>query len=178
MIVRLINKITFSVFDDVTVDLEEIEVFQYGLEAVLSSIYCLGLSLFLCTILGNFYFGFFFILLLTVIKLYFTGYHATTRRNCCFTYAICVMSNLFIYTQFTFTYLIVPCVVMAVMMYLRRNEVKKMTWFIVIGYAILAFLLHQFDMQLFTILFQAVCTELVLILIKDVQELRINTNKG
>lgn len=178
MIVKLINKITFSVFDEVSVELEEIEIFQYGLEAILSSIYCLGLSLLLCSILGNFYFGFLFILLLTVIKLYFTGYHATSRRNCCFSYASCVLLNLFLYTQVTFSLLFIPYVVMAGMLYLRKDEIKERTWYIVIAYALLALLLHQVNLQVYSILVQAVGTVLVLIVIKDIQLLRKTTNRG
>lgn len=144
---------------------EDKEVFRYGLEAIVSSMECLGLSFLICCLLDEMYFGFFFILLLTLLKIQLTGYHCKTRGACCLSYLFMILTNLWCYRQLSFYSFWILLIEILVILYVRRDEVSK---------RLLGILLFEIICCLSNsiIVFQVMTTQLGLIIVKDIQNKR------
>lgn len=164
MVNRLLNKFTNYICS--TSDEEEKAVFLYGLEAIVSTIECLGFSFLICCLLHEAYFGFFYILLLTPIKIRVTGFHCTTRFRCSMSYLFMVLTNLWCYKYLGFASLIVMLMMIALILCLRKEEVtKKLLFFYIVYIAIFII----FQASLGVIIFQVFSSQLGLILLKDFQ---------
>lgn len=146
-----------------TSDEEEKEVFLYGLEAIVSTIECLGLSFAVCCFLDEAYFGFFFILFLTPLKIQLTGYHCKTRFTCCLSYLMMVLANLWCYRQLSFHSYWIMLLEIMVILYKRKEEVT-MRLLVTLLFEIICCLSNS------TIIFQVMTTQLGFIVMKDMQK--------
>ena len=173
MIENLINRITGKFYDD-SDDKEEIEVFKYGLEAIISSIIGLGLALFLCFIIKEAKLGAMFILILTPIKLVFTSYHCNHRYTCFMTYSAVVLANVYLYYYIDFNMLLTIGALLAICI-LRQKEMTPKVCLIVIIYLICIFLFNE-EWKL--ILSLAIYTELLLIIMYEIKKAYYNRKRS
>ena len=164
MVNRLLKKFTDYICD--SSDEKEKEVFLYGLEAIVSSVECLGLSFLICCLLHEAYFGFFYILFLSVIKIRLTSFHCKTRFTCSMCYLLLVLTNLIAYKYLGFASLTIMLMMIALILCLRKEEVtKKLLFFYTVYIAIFII----FRANLGVIIFQVFSSQLGLILLKDFQ---------
>ncbi len=173
MIESLINRITYKLYS-CSDDKEEIEVFKYGLEAIISSIGGLGLALFLCWQVNEMKLGVMFILLLTPIKLMFTSYHCNHRYTCFMTYSSVVLINIYMYYTLTFNMLFTIGALLAICI-LRKKEMTFKTYLIVIIYLICLFLFNE-DWK--RVLSLAIYTELLLIVMYEIKNTYYNLKRS
>ncbi len=173
MIENLINRITAKFYDD-SDDEEEIEVFKYGLEAIISSIMGLSLALFLCFIVNEAKLGAMFILILTPIKLVFTSYHCNHRYTCFMTYSAVVLANVYLcyYIDFSMLLTIGALLVMCI---LRQKEMTPKACFVIMAYLICIFLFNE-DWK--RILSLAIYTELLLIIMCEIKKAYYNRKRS
>lgn len=169
MIENLINQITAKFYDN-SDDEEEIEVFKYGLEAIISSIMGLGLALFLCFIIKEATLGAMFILILTPIKLIFTSYHCNHRYTCFMTYSAVVLTNVYLYYYIDFSMLLTIGALLVICI-LRQKEMTSKACLIVIIYLMCVFLFNE-DWK--RILSLAIYTELLLIVMCEIKKAYYN----
>lgn len=173
MIEKLISRISLYFFNDLYIDFDEIADFQYALEAILSSVYCLGLAFLLCSILGYAQYGLFFILFLSVIKMCFQSYHAPTRRSCCMIYNSLVLGNLFIYIN-GYEYIAsisvtIPFVILALIVVAVYKELTKISVFVLLSYAVLILFTSTYQTTLYVILMLALVSEWFLVMMKHIK---------
>lgn len=173
MIENLINRITTKFYDD-SDDEEEIEVFKYGLEAIISSIIGLGLSLFLCFIIKEAKLGAMFILILTPIKLIFTSYHCNHRYTCFMTYSAVVLTNIYLYYYIDFNMLLTVGTLFVICI-LRQKEMTVRSCFVIMAYLICIFLFNE-EWKL--ILSLAIYTELLLIIMCEIKKAYYNRKRS
>lgn len=162
----LIKKIT-SYFYDEEINHNEIAVFQYGLEAILSSFYCLGISFLLCVILGEDLFGVFYLVFLSVLKMQFTSYHAKTRIMCCLTYNFITIINVFAYKQNIEIPVYIPILILLSILLLRKNELCSFNVSIIMLYIIIICTSYLYYHSVYLIMMLVSATVEVLILLKN-----------
>ena len=141
MFENLLNHITYKFYDH-SDDPEEIEVFKYGLEAIISSISGLGLALFLCALIKEATIGALFMLILTPIKLMFSSYHCNHRSTCLITYSSVVLVNVYLYYHIQFN-IFFALIALSSICILKRNEMTRNTWIMVIIYFFCLFLFNS-----------------------------------
>ncbi|RGC17916.1 hypothetical protein DXA09_16575 [Absiella sp. AM54-8XD] len=164
MVNRLLRKFTNYICE--SSDEDEKEVFLYGLEAIVSTTECLGLSFLICCLLHEAYFGFFYILLLSVIKIRLTSFHCTTRFRCSMCYLFTVLLNLWYFKYIGYASLTIMLMMIALILCLRKEEItKKLLFFYTVYIAIFII----FRANLGVIIFQVFSSQLGLILLKDFQ---------
>lgn len=164
MVNRLLRKFTNYICE--SSDEDEKEVFLYGLEAIVSTTECLGLSFLICCLLHEAYFGFFYILLLSVIKIRLTCFHCTTRFRCSMCYLFTVLLNLWYFKYIGYASLTIMLMMIALILCLRKEEItKKLLFFYTVYIAIFII----FRANLGVIIFQVFSSQLGLILLKDFQ---------
>lgn len=164
---KAISRFSLYIFDDMVVDFDEIASFQYGMELIASSIYCLGIALTLSIIFGEVFFGFSFILLLTIIKSCFTSYHATTRLNCCLIYNAIVLVCMCVFLQNLALPVWLPIVAIVIIGMLRLKEMNVIKSVILLAYGVVALVLASANVDLLNIMSLALITEVVLIIVYD-----------
>ena len=115
---RLTNYIMLNNKKDLDYD-----VVRYGMDAILSTILCLGCAITVATILNGFKFSLLFIFFLTPIKMSFTGYHCKTLGQCITTYGICVGAFTLIYKYIILQTVMVPLVIFyCIMLFIIFNQ--------------------------------------------------------
>lgn len=173
MIEKLINKITDKFYDHQEKDKEEIEVFKYGLEAIISSVMGIGIAILVCSIVKEGRLGTMFILLLTPIKLVFTSYHCNHRYTCFMTYATVVLTNVYLYYYMPLNILL-AIGALCMICILKRKELTTKTCFIIATYLLCLFLFDENWKQLLSLV---IYTELLLIIMLEIKKAYYNLKK-
>ena len=159
---RLTNYIMLNNKKDLDYD-----VVRYGMDAILSTILCLGCAITVATILNGFKFSLLFIFFLTPIKMSFTGYHCKTLGQCITTYGICVGAFTLIYKYIILQTVMVPLVIfyciMLFIIFLVRNELKKRNFFMLAAYIFGGTISYFVSYDLFVILTLSTLFELALL---------------
>lgn len=141
-------------------DEEEKEVFLYGLEAIVSTIECLGISFLVCCLVHQAVFGFFFILFLSLLKVHFTVYHCKTRLTCSLCYLGMMLLALWYYQEIAVYSLPILLLEYVMIIVHRKHELDKRTIGLMILYLAI-FLVGNELMKL--VLFQVITTLFILI---------------
>ena len=139
------------------------DVVRYGMDAILSTILCLGCAITVATILNGFKFSLLFIFFLTPIKMSFTGYHCKTLGQCITTYGICVGAFTLIYKYIILQTVMVPLVIFYCIMLFIINELKKRNFFMLAAYIFGGTISYFVSYDLFVILTLSTLFELALL---------------
>ena len=157
----IIRKITDYIVKDTDLDQE---VISYGVSAIVSTVLCYSMALFVTSILGNWLFGILFICFLTPIKMQFLGYHCKTMGQCILTYSfsvgLCLIAYNTMIANISILYLIL----------LVRKEINHKNRRILLLYFIVGNSLYYFRLDLFLILCIAVMFNMILVFLRHRQE--------
>ncbi len=167
----IIRKITDYIVKDTDLDQE---VISYGVSAIVSTVLCYSMALFVTSILGNWLFGILFICFLTPIKMQFLGYHCKTMGQCILTYSfsvgLCLIAYNTMIANISILYLILFNVTMGIITYMVRKEINHKNRRILLLYFIVGNSLYYFRLDLFLILCIAVMFNMILVFLRHRQE--------
>lgn len=143
---------------------QDYEVIKYGVDAILSTVLCFTITLIFCGILNDLFFGCFFILFLTPIKMQFSGYHCSTLGKCILTYG-CSVSLFLIGNRYIFIPYTLYMILLFILTYLVRSELTRRSTIIVIIYILLGTYLYYYNVLFYQIISMAILFDLILIVL-------------